>query len=247
MKKIIKILAIGLLGIVVLFFGACAIMSESLPTGKTGPSADQLAQKMLAAVEHEAWQNTRIAKWTFRKSHHYIWDRGQNRVAVMWKENEVLLTIDDLSKSFVKVKGDVQSGDKATQLIEKAWAYFCNDSFWLIAPHKAYDAGVERSIVSLKKGGEGLLVSYQSGGVTPGDAYLWLLDENGLPYAYKMWVSIIPIGGIKASWTDWQTTATSVKIAHKHKLGPLNVSIDDVEMGNSFEEMGIGDPFGEME
>ena len=243
MKKVIKIIGIGLLGFILVFVSACALMSESLPTGEKGAAAEALTQKMLKAVNHDAWQNTRIVKWSFRKSNHYIWDKGNNRVAVSWKKTEVLLTIDNRANSRVTVEGVTQTGEAATKLIEKAWAFFCNDSFWLIAPHKAMDDGVTRSIVPLKKAGQGLLVTYENGGTTPGDSYLWLLDESGLPFAYKMWVSIIPIGGVKASWSDWRSTETGVKIAHQHKLGPLNVPIDDVQMANNFGEMGIIDPF----
>ncbi|MEZ4952350.1 MAG: hypothetical protein R2825_02080 [Saprospiraceae bacterium] len=37
-------------------------------------------------------------------------------------------------------------------------------------------------------------MQYKTGGVTPSDSYVWLLDENGQPTAWKMWVSITSIG-----------------------------------------------------
>jgi hypothetical protein len=49
------------------------------------------------------------------------------------------------------------------------------------------DEGTTRSLVKNEDKTNGLLVSYASGGVTPGDAYLWKLDANGLPQSYKMW------------------------------------------------------------
>ena len=60
----------------------------------------------------------------------------------------------------------------------KAYSFFCNDSFWMIAPFKAFDEGVTRTIVMSKEGNQNLLVSYASGGVTPGDSYLWILDKR---------------------------------------------------------------------
>jgi hypothetical protein len=31
---------------------------------------------------------------------------------------------------------------------------------------------------------------------------LYLVDENYIPKAWRMWVSIIPVGGIETSWED---------------------------------------------
>ena len=73
------------------------------------------------------------------------------------------------------------------------------------------------------------MVSYDSGGVTPGDSYLWILDDTGLPTAYKMWVKIIPIGGINASWDNWMITESGAYLPTSHKLGPLELSMGTVK------------------
>jgi hypothetical protein len=46
-----------------------------------------------------------------------------------------------------------------------------------------------------------------------------------------MWVKIIPIGGVSATWEDWKTTETGAKIAQNHKLGPLDLNITDLRTG----------------
>ena len=83
-------------------------------------------------------------------------------------------------------------------LIEKAVKYFNNDSFWLLAPYKIFDKGTKRSLVTLDDGHEGLLVTYTTGGTTPGDSYLWHLDSTGKPVSFQMWVSSLPIDGLEA-------------------------------------------------
>jgi len=114
----------------------------------------------------------------------------------------------------------------------------------LNAPAKVFDPGTSRSIVELKDGTQGLLLSYSSGGVTPGVAYLWLLDEQGLPQKWKMWVSIIQIGGVEATWDDWTTLSTGAKVATNHKLGPLNLTITELKAAQSWQELGLEqDPF----
>lgn len=118
--------------------------------------------------------------------------------------------------------GYVLTGDSETDLKEvcaKAWRYWCNDSFWLNPVSKIFDAGTERRLVDWH-GDDALLVTYTSGGATPGDSYLWLLDENNRPKSWKMWVSIIPIGGLKFSWDEWAILETGAQIS-THHYNPL--------------------------
>jgi hypothetical protein len=72
-------------------------------------------------------------------------------------------------------------------------------------------------------------VTYKSGGSTPGDSYLWQLDEFGNPTSYKMWVKIIPIGGLEASWDEWKITQTSAKLPSNHTLLSMNLEISNLE------------------
>nr|WP_281503819.1 hypothetical protein [Arenibacter sp. F26102] len=229
MKKLGKIL----LGIFVLLF-ICggiffAIYNEARPQGISGDKADSLALKMLAALNYDAYRETRFLEWTFANGkHHYLWDKGANTVKISWSDYQVHLDLKESAKSSVsKDKIDI-SGAEKQKLIKKAISFFNNDSFWLVAPFKIFDPGTERSIVLLEDGSQGLLVTYTSGGSTPGDSYLWILQPNGFPISFKMWVSIIPIGGIEASWDEWQVTESGAFLPSKHSIGPITLDIGDV-------------------
>ena len=52
-----------------------------------------------------------------------------------------------------------------------------------------------------------------------------------------MWVSIIPLGGVKATWENW-SNIQGVMIATEHEMGPLEIPIGDVKGGNSLTEIG---------
>ena len=80
-----------------------------------------------------------------------------------------------------------QNGPRADELLQRAWVHFANDGFWLAAPFKVRDPGTSRALVKTDDGRDALLVTYGSGGVTPGDAYLWHLGHDGLPTRYEMW------------------------------------------------------------
>ncbi|WP_422860028.1 hypothetical protein ACOKFD_03725 [Flagellimonas sp. S174] len=230
MKKFLKVLGfLFVFGILVLIVFAWSA-NEELSEGTTGPQAEELAHKMLKALNEEAYQNTRFLEWSYRGgANQYVWDKRNGFVTVKWDEVRVELNLNDpkSSKAYTE-KAPVQSSKKQ-KLIDKALKNFNNDSFWLVAPYKVFDTGTERSLVTLKDGNAGLLVTYHSGGTTPGDSYLWILNENGFPVAYKMWVDIIPIGGLEASWDEWLVTKSGAYLPKSHKLGPVNLSMGDVK------------------
>ena len=225
MKKILKGLGILLAILVIVFAIFYFKNNESLPLGKKGKEADELATKMLSALNYENYKNTEFLEWSFKEKYQYKWNKLENTVIVSWDENTIFLDTKNTNNS--KVISSSKNADKQ-KLIETATACFNNDSFWLIAPYKVFDKGVERRIVNYK-GKDALLITYNSGGTTPGDSYLWILDENGKPTSYKMWVNIIPIGGIEATWNNWITTNTGAQLPEKHLINLFGIELN---MGN---------------
>lgn len=232
-KKILKIIG----GIIVfltlptvLLFGFLYFKyNEDLPTGTKGEAAEQLATKMLNVLDNEAYINTNYIEWTFKNRHHYKWKKSNATCMVYWEDYKVDLNFKDAKKSKAYVHNFEVGGEQAIELIAKATKFFNNDSFWLVAPYKVYDEGTERSIVILDNGKKGLLVTYKSGGSTPGDSYLWHLDETGKPTSFQMWVDIIPIDGLEASWNDWTTTESGAQLPTFHKLMILGLEITDIK------------------
>ncbi|MFK7774507.1 MAG: hypothetical protein AB8F94_20355 [Saprospiraceae bacterium] len=243
MKKFFKWFFIGLASLLLILTVLGIIAHESRPTTSPSPEADTLAQKMMTAVNKTAWDTTNIISWDFVGQHQFLWDKGRNYVKVMWSDNEVLLHTKSVTgKSFTK--GVEVTGDKANKLVSKAWEYFCNDSFWLNAVVKAFDSGTSRSLVQTKDGRDAMMVSYETGGVTPGDAYAWILDENGIPKSWKMWVGVIPVGGLEFTWEDWITLDTGAKISTLHKSKIFDIKLKDVKGAASLAAYGLTeDPF----
>ncbi|WP_299672538.1 hypothetical protein [uncultured Polaribacter sp.] len=225
MKTFFKILGGIILLIIVGGIIYYFVNNEALPEGKKGKNADALAIKMLNALNHDAFENTEVIAWSFRNTNHYKWLKQEDLVEVSWDKNKVILDTKNTEKSTVFVDGTPTTN---TELIQKATDYFNNDSFWLVAPYKVFDPGTERSIVNYD-GKEALLITYTSGGSTPGDSYLWILDENYLPVSYKMWTSIIPIGGVAATWSDLKTTEAGIKLPRTHTLSLFGM---ELSMGN---------------
>nr|WP_222942467.1 hypothetical protein [Arenibacter arenosicollis] len=229
MKKLGKIL-LGTLVLLFIFGGILfAIYNEARPLGVNSDKAHILALKMLDALNDDAYKETRFLEWSFANGkHQYRWDKEANTVYVTWSNYQVHLDLNESTKSSVSKDKISISGAEKQRLIKKAISFFNNDSFWLVAPFKIFDPGTERSIVLLEDGTQGLLVTYTSGGSTPGDSYLWKLQPNGFPISFKMWVSIIPIGGIEASWDDWQVTESGAFLPSQHSIGPITLDLGDV-------------------
>ena len=200
------------------------VSSEPLPSATgSNQDAELLANKMLKAINKDAYDNISLIEWSFPRGHHFIWDKTKNQVTASWGENKVIFYPNDLTGTAFIGDSKVEDPDLMNELMQKAWALFANDSFWLVAPYKVRDPGTSRSIVETDRG-TGLLVTYSSGGVTPGDSYLWILDEEGKPVAWKMWVSIIPIKGLEFTWEGEETHLNSW-FAPVHK-GPMGVGVD---------------------
>lgn len=236
-KRVLKII-----GGIIIFFTLPTLLlfgfmyfkyNEELPTGTQGKAADILATKMLNALNHEAYKATHYIEFTFKKRHHFKWNKSENTCEVYWKNIKVNLNLANPDNSKVFINDLEYNQTDAPDYIQKAERYFNNDTFWLVAPYKVFDYGVERSIVSTDNKKEALLVTYNSGGSTPGDSYLWHLDDHGKPKSFQLWVDILPIDGLEASWTDWTTTETEAQLPTFHKLLFLGLEIEDIKTTSS--------------
>ena len=221
MKKIIKYTTLLFLLLVAVLAICYFTYNEPLPKGEQGKQADELASKMLKELAYEAYKNTEVLEWTFRGKHHYKWYKQENTVVVSWNQNKVILNTKKTEKSEVYIDNKKVVNSK---ILKQAIDFFNNDSFWLVAPYKVFDAGTERRIVKYNNK-DALLITYASGGTTPGDSYLWILDKNYMPTSFKMWVKIIPIGGLSATWSDWKTTNSGIKLSTKHTLSLFGLEI----------------------
>ncbi len=241
--KIIKWVFLVLLLLTVIGAAYFFMKNEDRPASVPGPEADALAMKMMEAVNKPAWDSTRYLTWTFKGMHSFLWDKERNWAEISFDDQRVLLKMNDVAgKAF---KGTtLLEGDESAKSVAKAWEYWCNDSFWFNAVVKAFDPGTKRGIVKMDDGSKALMVSYDSGGVTPGDSYLWILDDNGLPTSYKMWVKIIPMGGMEFTWEDWKTISTGAKISALHKSSVLDLDITNIKGGMTLSDVGVSkDPF----
>lgn len=242
MRRWVLGLAGALVGLAALAWLSAWWVSEPLPQGEQGPAADALARALQQAVDLPAWRETAAVHWVFMGRHTHTWDRTRDLVRVQWDETEVVMDVGGEAGCAFR-QGQRQTGEALRDLLDEAYARFINDSFWLNPLGKLFDPGVERRLVEWR-GEQALLVTFTQGGLTPGDSYLWLRGESGRPRAWRMWTHL-PLDGLKASWEDWVQVSTGAWIATRHAVGPFDVDITDLSVGDQPGALeGVqGDPF----
>lgn len=234
---LVALVVLGAVGALFFFF------DEPLPAGEPGPRADALARRLAAAVNTDAWERTGAVRWTFAGRHQHLWDRQRHLARVRWDNIEVLVDLDSRRGLAYRDGVRLKPGE-AVEVVETAWSYWVNDAFWLNPLAKLFDAGTTRQWVPQADGSAALLVTYASGGATPGDSYLWLPDAQGRPRAWQMWVSILPVGGIETSWEGWVRLATGAHISTRHRIAFFTLEIGDVVGATTLADLALGpDPF----
>jgi len=191
-------------------------------------TANNLANKILKAINHNAYKKTTFLEWSFGGKRKFKWDKEKHIVDVYWDSIHVKVLPNEYEKSLLFINDKFAKNQDST-IIKRALNIFNNDSFWLVAPHKLYDYGVLRSIKKVDNK-QMLLVKYTTGGTTPGDSYLWELDSNFVPISYKMYVPSMKLNGIPATWEGWITTESGTLLPTSHTFFSGNkLSMENVK------------------
>lgn len=237
LKKVLKFFGWTLGVLVLLAAVGYFALDKKMPEGKAGPEAEALADKMLAAINKPAWDSLGALHWNYSRGHEFTWDKRRNLVEVKWKENRVLLKPEE-GQGIAYKNSDRLEGKEAEGKVQDALKFFWNDGFWLYAPYKCKDPGTVRKLVETEEG-QALLVTYMEGGLTPGDSYLWYLDQDGLPTRWQFWVKILPIGGLGSTWESWQDLPGGAKLATKRGTSLIDLVVTDLRGGANLAAIGI--------
>lgn len=241
-KKTLRWIGLVVVGLALIGLAVAWAFNEIRPVGEEGEAADALARKMERSLGIEEWEETGVVRFEFFGGNQHLWDRERHLERVSWGNNTVWVNLTTRT-GVAEKKGQRLDGKERDEMVEEAIKRWNNDTFWLSAAFKAFDPGVRRELVLTEEGDSTLVVHYQTGGTTPGDSYQWFFDETGKPSEWKMWVSVIPIGGIAVSYDTWIQTETGVTLPTKFGgLGSLELK--GVETAMSVDQwFPEGDPF----
>jgi uncharacterized protein DUF6503 len=203
-----------------------AMAAALLPVMVFAADGKALAQEVWQASGGENWGNVKTVDFTFAvvkngktvasATHH--WNVPAQTDEVRWKGKDVTVSL-----------ADPGTGDDA----KAAYARWVNDSYWLLAPLKLKDKGVNVEADGRKEinGAERnvLKLSFGKVGLTPNDQYRLYIDPQSKLVTY--W-DYIPKGdkGMSGSWDDYQksgglTLATNHKMDNGVQIRLLNLKV----------------------
>lgn len=213
---------------------------SSLPKGEAGPQAEALAQKMLKAADYEKWLSVQAISFAFRVDDKIFWDKKRKLIEVQFDKK--LIQFSELSGKSLCFEGERRLLDECGELTQKAIKRFYNHTFWINPAFHVTAPGTSRAIVN--DDGEKLLVSYASGGATPGDSYLFNVDEEGKIANMRMWVSVLFVKGITAKFGEYKSIEPGIRLALTHKVGGVaSVDLSDVKIYPNYPAAGETDRF----
>ena len=150
------------------------------------PRAIAIADEVMQAMGgRKAWDETCFLTWNFfgRRKHYWNKCTGDVRIESLPDSSIYLLNV-HTKKGRAKI-GANEVKDPATldSLLEKALAYWINDSYWLLMPFKLKDSGVTLKYLGTGKTEDGaeaeiLQLTFQSVGVTPENKYKIWVDKS---------------------------------------------------------------------
>jgi len=237
--KTLRWIGLSLMAIVLIAVIALFVVNEKEPTGYKGTEADKLAKDMLTALNYDAFNELKYLQFTFfRGKHHYRWDKANNVAEVVWDDKKVVMQLDTKEAKVIVDGAPVVEEAQKAAYVNEAWKYWCNDSFWMIAPYKIFDAGTERSIIeTVHANTKGLKVHYASGGYTPGDSYVWEIGPDNKPVSWKMWTSILPVKGMETTWEKWIDVEGAL-LSTYHSNPVLEMEMQNIKGGNDLTALG---------
>ncbi|HEX7070248.1 MAG TPA: hypothetical protein VF190_05565 [Rhodothermales bacterium] len=172
--------------------GGCRQGATRMPMPEIESRADSVAIAVLDAFGgREAWESLRYLRFTFAleppgsrtEVAWHLWDRKTDRYRVEWLEGDstVVAIFDIGSRDGEVFVGGVAADEESTdELLATAYRRFINDTYWLMAPVKMLDPGVNREYVADSSDAEFDVVRLTFGevGLTPGDTYWIYVDRE---------------------------------------------------------------------
>ena len=212
------------------FIGIGALFLIANSVSYAQDNARELASNVINALGGlEAWETMPALAFDFvsendgvvttRRSH--AWNKQSGSYMVEWTQKDGKAARAVYSDIYQKqgecrLNGAPAPDSLAQELIDRGYAYFINDTYWLMMPFKLFDPGVKlKEVESEQRDGVTyriLHLSFENVGLTPGDQY-WLYIEPDT-FLIKAWRYELE-GGHRAMhlWEDYQP------------VGPVNLSL----------------------
>lgn len=187
------------------------------------PKAIAIAEHVQQALGGEAaWKATRYLRFDFaverggkplmRRAH--TWDKWSGRYRVTGKDKagrDVAVTMNlATTQGAASAAGAPLAGAALEAALADAYAWWVNDTYWLLMPYKLRDEGVLLSYAGEEKKGaqawDKLLLTFAGVGLTPKDRYwVWVNRESGLVERWEFVLKGEKTAPVPFEWKGWKT------------------------------------------
>jgi hypothetical protein len=181
-------------------------------TGDADPAARAVAEATLARMGGaEAWEATRYIHWKFFGRREHWWDKATGDVRIDAGDALVLMNVNTRAGRAWKDGAEVVDPAERDKLLEAGYAWWVNDSYWLVMPYKLLDPGVilrDKGPAALPDGRPAhvLELTFDAVGLTPENRYeVYVADATQLVehWAYYEKASDTE-PGMETEWSGWQ-------------------------------------------
>ena len=212
--------------------------------------ADSVAVRLLEAHGANAFASAPYLRFNFAVETpegeqvvaRHLWNRSTGDYRVEWASGPdsnyvALVNVRDVEdqrpEGTVYLNGTELTGEEAQAAREQAYGRFINDTYWLLAPLKVYDSGVNRHYAADSSTAEHevLRLTFGDVGLTPGDTY-WLdvSTETGRLDRWSMHLQGMSEEATPRSytWTDYVTLEApegEVTLATRHEAAERDLAI----------------------
>ncbi len=213
-----------------IFFTSCLI-ATGLFAALNARAADEtkkpgaLADAVWKASGGENWSNVKAIDFTFvvekdgqtKLSAQHHWDLAAQTDHVKWKDKDVTVNLAEPA---------------ADEDAKAAYARWVNDAYWLLAPLKLKDRGVNLKEEGTKKVDgkdlEVLHLSFDPVGLTPADQYWLYIDpETKLVAAWDYMPE--PATTMRSTWKSYEKSG-GLTLATDHQMGEARIRIADLKV-----------------
>ncbi len=205
-------------------FGPPVTICAAAPAEGAGQTrARQLAQAVFRANGGEQWRQVNRIRFTFHVAQGdkallqaaHDWDVAAGTATVAWDNKQVTVNLRR------------PGADADARAAHARWV---NDTYWLLAPLKLLDAGVQLHYVGTRvvegKQYEVVRTTYEQVGLTPGDRYHFYIDPTTYRVAYWDYQPDTP-RAVSGTWEKYEKFGPLL-LSTEHKFGDKRIWFTDV-------------------